>query len=1849
MGCSKSKEKEVHNPEDQQHVSSVPVKKLSNNSQYNSPFKKMKTKIQFIPPLVLDENGGRIHDQYAHKINDGEGSGQYKFVSQKSGMSQEGSKKHKRQKKQYKFVKETIEDNENKHNYLEVEEDAKYDENGMTNFETQQNDDFTTQVIKIGNKQNNYQQRISIENSNFVEKNKETNLKKQQSRSSSKIDQLNSIKEVKKMGSSIQRRQKSNKMSISESKKIISHKSSLAQEKNGQMLNGNNEEKPQVLNSLSKASSQNFELKENQFFFQQENITKQQIEQDIKLEEIEDDQELIKQSNNKNQLNCDIETSNADISNQFLNKGIESNINQDEDQQNSGQICQQTESQLSNVEHQNKLKNKHLIESNVIQNNLFANEINVKENQNIQHDNQQLMSAQSNQSDKIEGQQNQQSNSLANSSEQNIIKNVNTIKSFNMIDEQTNNIIEQQVPLLTNQQLSKCEQLPEFYVDKCPEPSSIGSFINDSSPINCSNNDNMIGCKDNSISFELTAQLNNQEKNNGNNYLVVHKNNLKEQKHKFNDKNDTNQNKYQDKTEAESKGFTFQSDDSNSEQILVDISSKQSDSIDQKTQDQDQEEIKEDDLFQPTINNQPNQDNIANQIQDNQVDQDTIVQQIIENEQSEENFCEEQLNKPLSSNNANQSSSEQTVLENQINQKGNEVQEQKTDQQLDLQNASSNEFSNLRSEELNDKSLENKNDLDQSSQQEQIDEEERQAANKKKRIAFPQKKLTKMSQFYNHRKSISVSVDSLDSKNEKEQQMQQSNLQPGSSSLKNITDSQKLQIENKNLKEVEFNQISDNSSRKNSLNKQSANRISIFNEVKKQSDQLELDNNFQNQSLKKEQNDLKSSKLLEDKVFKQILKNQYSEDNGQLCQEDLLVDECEKQNLDQKVMLGYQDQQIKSKSSFSNKEIKDYKLVEEQETEKFSQINMIIDKSEIESLSESLSQKELYQENDINTIQYNKQNINQIQNLDVNASMKQQFTQENIIYLCEKLEQLKLQQEIIINSEKTIFEQQQYDIPPIKKTRTFSPTIAESYRNAKENFTIQDETILQNNEQNEYISENTMNSQNQIKNYPLDCCIKKQTNCSLNQQSLQVEENTESLFNGQNKSQTSIINFIREQSNHQILAQNSLKANLESENKASLFSQLSVKEKPEKFKSNSIKQIDCIQKNIIQDEQKNDNQTSLNNIVQCLPIQIEIPHETTKQNTKINECNIQQNKIDEMSEKGVSISLPNKVISINIEQISALYCNQIAVSDQLFTDQEFPPQQESFTKNLSKFQRAKGLLWKRIIQFQEGVKKHKQIGIYGQQNQISVKDTVQGWIANCYFIASLTCIAQYPQLVKKLFNHIQGNQNQQSNDFQTGQDQQDSSPQNNKNTCYSVNMCIDGQWQTVLIDDNLPCRKNDSDPIFCKFSNDTKAYWPCLLEKAYAKFKGCYSNIEGGKNKNGSSDAVVDMTGAPSRHVPFKNSNKDEIWKMIHEGKQKGYLFTTMLKDEIEENQVDQQDQQLQQSNSNASLDGQAKQNGLISNHAYSILETDEIDDIKILKLKNPWGKTEWNGKWSDQCTLTWTDKLKEKHKLEVANDGIFWMSFCDYFENFCSLCISYVNINYFYSSLSFENNQKSEKKVNVYTVQQLDKQVEGYFIIYQNREHLTEEYENNQYVNHLVKINEMSSDGKEIIKQVAQIYISTTKFAFTEIKFEPQKIYKIVLVTEKSSNIVIAFYTSDIIPLSRKYLEMDCSQEILIQQARLLAKKEKINPLYQIYWISFFCEQNHIVEIVNDTTDKIYQQNIKFILSNIEIDSQLQENEYNIIKVMPKTTVRYTFKKINPKLQVQIQYSKYDPEFTDF
>lgn len=80
--------------------------------------------------------------------------------------------------------------------------------------------------------------------------------------------------------------------------------------------------------------------------------------------------------------------------------------------------------------------------------------------------------------------------------------------------------------------------------------------------------------------------------------------------------------------------------------------------------------------------------------------------------------------------------------------------------------------------------------------------------------------------------------------------------------------------------------------------------------------------------------------------------------------------------------------------------------------------------------------------------------------------------------------------------------------------------------------------------------------------------------------------------------------------------------------------------------------------------------------------------------------------------------------------------------------------------------------------------------------------------------------------------------------------------------------------------------------------------------------------------------------------------------------------------------------------------DEDATVNGLFGSHAYSVLRAVECNGKRFVIIRNPWGKSEWTGPWSDgskEWTEEWLPALKEiGHSF--GDDGQFVME-CKYPE----------------------------------------------------------------------------------------------------------------------------------------------------------------------------------------------------------------------------------------------------------
>lgn len=61
----------------------------------------------------------------------------------------------------------------------------------------------------------------------------------------------------------------------------------------------------------------------------------------------------------------------------------------------------------------------------------------------------------------------------------------------------------------------------------------------------------------------------------------------------------------------------------------------------------------------------------------------------------------------------------------------------------------------------------------------------------------------------------------------------------------------------------------------------------------------------------------------------------------------------------------------------------------------------------------------------------------------------------------------------------------------------------------------------------------------------------------------------------------------------------------------------------------------------------------------------------------------------------------------------------------------------------------------------------------------------------------------------------------------------------------------------------------------------------------------------------------------------------------------------------------------------------------------------------RLIQIRNPWGRKEWQGDWSDKSSK-WTDSVKRQVDFSNKDDGCFWIAFKDYLKFFYITTICY-------------------------------------------------------------------------------------------------------------------------------------------------------------------------------------------------------------------------------------------------
>ena len=192
---------------------------------------------------------------------------------------------------------------------------------------------------------------------------------------------------------------------------------------------------------------------------------------------------------------------------------------------------------------------------------------------------------------------------------------------------------------------------------------------------------------------------------------------------------------------------------------------------------------------------------------------------------------------------------------------------------------------------------------------------------------------------------------------------------------------------------------------------------------------------------------------------------------------------------------------------------------------------------------------------------------------------------------------------------------------------------------------------------------------------------------------------------------------------------------------------------------------------------------------------------------------------------------------LNQKPLSNSDLEKLKKSKNKFTDEFFPPNEYSLlSANKDGFyldQHFGEEIAKKFIKDLKYMPKWVRISEMPVYNQIyddknfSFNCILQGSIGDCYLISAFCEISQYPKLLMnndKLENSINIINKY---DLDAGY--------------FEFKLFIDGEYQLVILDDYIPFDESFGDISFAKTSKNY--YWVSLLEKAFAKVLGGYTNI----------------------------------------------------------------------------------------------------------------------------------------------------------------------------------------------------------------------------------------------------------------------------------------------------------------------------------------------------------------------------------------------------------------------
>jgi len=232
---------------------------------------------------------------------------------------------------------------------------------------------------------------------------------------------------------------------------------------------------------------------------------------------------------------------------------------------------------------------------------------------------------------------------------------------------------------------------------------------------------------------------------------------------------------------------------------------------------------------------------------------------------------------------------------------------------------------------------------------------------------------------------------------------------------------------------------------------------------------------------------------------------------------------------------------------------------------------------------------------------------------------------------------------------------------------------------------------------------------------------------------------------------------------------------------------------------------------------------------------------------------------------------------------------------------------------------------------------------------IELNDVSASPIAGCDLYSALAAMTEFPQRLLKIFT----------------------TKETNKQGAYSVSFLISGIPVEILLDDYFPCTTGNYELLYSR--PPSSELWFLLLEKAFAKLYGNYTEIQSVYV----SEAFEMMTGMPSTQQPLRDAKAEDLWAALVDYDKKNYIVCAGTYQKL----------------SNA-------------NRIFTIVGVYEAENLKILKLRNPFEDLSWEGDYANGSEK-WTKQLREELGHYQGEKNSFYVEINEFIQNFdfMSIC----------------------------------------------------------------------------------------------------------------------------------------------------------------------------------------------------------------------------------------------------